>query len=175
MKNLFLILFLLPIITFAQDGGSSVYSLKIPSFATGIKKITAFDEKGYIVPIPNGSENQVLQIKSGVPSWQNVSTGGVSDHTQLISLAWGLSGHTGTPTSLASFDSSGTATTTLISSFSPASGSGNYIWNGTTTQTANFNISGNGVRTALYEINFGGKTDVQHRKLSKRTYRRGIS
>lgn len=27
------------------------------------------------------------------------------------------------------------------------------------------------VRTALYEINFGGKTDVQHRKLSKRPYR----
>ena len=26
------------------------------------------------------------------------------------------------------------------------------------------------MRTALYEINFGGKTDVQHRKLSKRTY-----
>ena len=27
------------------------------------------------------------------------------------------------------------------------------------------------MRTALYEINFGGKTDVQHRKLSKRTHR----
>lgn len=53
-----------------------------------------------------------------------------------------------------------TSTTIDISDKAPASGSGNYIWNGTSPQTGNYNITGNGVLGGSIQATTGKFTNL---------------
>lgn len=54
MKKLLLLLFLIPILLFGQDGGYHGYVYKIPQYANTYNRLTQFDTNGYIKPVTNG-------------------------------------------------------------------------------------------------------------------------